>query len=183
VDTLREARAITDIVSVQNLFNLTDRSATDVLEECEREGLGFLPWSRSPPASSRHRVDPLDEIGERTGATPAQLALAWLLHTSPVVLPIPGTKTLAHLEDNVAAAEVRAHRRPDRRARRHRVTGRGAGGVTHYGPALRRADDPAPRLRSRRDDERDHDAGAGRGGGHHRSGQRHRRGDGPTVRT
>jgi pyridoxine 4-dehydrogenase len=107
VDTLREARAITDIVSVQNLFNLTDRSATDVLEECEREGLGFLPWFPIATGQLAEPGGPLDEIGERTGATPAQLALAWLLHTSPVVLPIPGTKTLAHLEDNVAAAGVR----------------------------------------------------------------------------
>jgi pyridoxine 4-dehydrogenase len=106
VTTLREARAITDIVSVQNLFNLTDRSATDVLEECEREGLGFLPWFPIATGQLAEPGGPLDEIGGRTGATPAQLALAWLLHTSPVVLPIPGTKTLAHLEDNVAAAEV-----------------------------------------------------------------------------
>jgi pyridoxine 4-dehydrogenase len=106
VDTLREARAITDIVSVQNLFNLTDRSAQDVLEECEREGLGFLPWFPIATGELAKPGGPLDEMGERTGATPAQLALAWLLHTSPVVLPIPGTKTLAHLEDNVAAAGV-----------------------------------------------------------------------------
>jgi pyridoxine 4-dehydrogenase len=106
VATLRDARAITDIVSVQNLFNLTDRSATDVLEECEREGLGFLPWFPIATGQLAEPGGPLDEIGGRTGATPAQLALAWLLHTSPVVLPIPGTKTLAHLEDNVAAAEV-----------------------------------------------------------------------------
>jgi pyridoxine 4-dehydrogenase len=104
VATLREARAITDIVSVQNLFNLTDRSAQDVLEECEREGLGFLPWFPIATGELARPGGPLDEIGERSGATPAQLALAWLLHTSPVVLPIPGTKTLAHLEDNVAAA-------------------------------------------------------------------------------
>jgi pyridoxine 4-dehydrogenase len=106
VETLRAARAITDIVSVQNLFNLTDRSAQDVLEECEREGLGFLPWFPIATGELAKPGGPLDEIGDRTGATPAQLALAWLLHTSPVVLPIPGTKTLAHLEDNVAAAEL-----------------------------------------------------------------------------
>lgn len=106
VDTLREARAITDIVSVQNLFNLTDRSAQDVLEECEREGLGFLPWFPIATGELAKEGGPLDALSEETGATAAQLALAWLLHTSPVVLPIPGTKTLAHLEDNVAAAQV-----------------------------------------------------------------------------
>jgi pyridoxine 4-dehydrogenase len=106
VDTLRAARDITDIVSVQNLFNLTDRSAADVLEECEREGLGFLPWFPIATGELAKPGGPLDELSEETGATPAQLALRWLLDVSPVVLPIPGTKTLEHLEDNVAAAGV-----------------------------------------------------------------------------
>jgi pyridoxine 4-dehydrogenase len=106
VDTLRAAREITDIVSVQNLFNLTDRSAQDVLGECEREGLGFIPWFPIATGELARPGGPLDELSEVSGATPAQLALAWLLHASPVVLPIPGTKTLAHLEDNVGAAEV-----------------------------------------------------------------------------
>jgi pyridoxine 4-dehydrogenase len=106
VDTLRAARAITDIVSVQNLFNLTDRSAQDVVGECEREGLAFLPWFPIATGELAKPGGPLDELSDRTGATPAQLALAWLLHTSPVVLPIPGTKTMDHLVDNVAAAEL-----------------------------------------------------------------------------
>jgi pyridoxine 4-dehydrogenase len=120
VDTLRAAREVTDIVSVQNLFNLTDRSARDVLEECEREGLGFIPWFPIATGELAKPGGPLDELSDETGATPAQLALAWLLQVSPCVLPIPGTSSLDHLEENVAAAQLELT--DDQRARLDAVT-------------------------------------------------------------
>ncbi|MTV24213.1 oxidoreductase [Nitriliruptoraceae bacterium ZYF776] len=106
VEQLAAARELAPIVSVQNRFNLTDRSAQDVLEACERDGLGFIPWFPIATGELARPGGPLDELSERTGASPAQLALAWLLHRSPNVLPIPGTKSRDHLEDNVGAALV-----------------------------------------------------------------------------
>jgi len=100
------AREIADIVSVQNLYNLTYRKSQDVLDYCTEQGLGFIPWF---PIASGKLAEPggvVDDIVHATGATPAQVALAWLLAVSPVVLPIPGTSKVAHLEENVAAAEV-----------------------------------------------------------------------------
>ena len=105
-EQIQAAREITPIVSVQNLYNLADRSAEPVLEYCEREGLGFVPWF---PIANRElaRPDgPLGALAVEIGATPTQLALAWLLRRSPVMLPIPGTSSLAHLEENVAAAAL-----------------------------------------------------------------------------
>jgi pyridoxine 4-dehydrogenase len=93
-------------VTVQNLYNLSDRSAEPVLDYCEREGIGFIPWfpmatgRLAQPGGSLHR------IAEANGVTPAQLALAWLLHRSAVLLPIPGTSTVAHLEENIAVAAI-----------------------------------------------------------------------------
>jgi aryl-alcohol dehydrogenase-like predicted oxidoreductase len=106
VDELRAAQAIATIATVQNRYNLTDRASEDVLEVCEEEGIGFIPWF--PIATGKLAEDggPLDRLAGETGATPAQLALAWLLHRSPVVLPIPGTSSIAHLEENVAASSV-----------------------------------------------------------------------------
>jgi pyridoxine 4-dehydrogenase len=106
VDELRHARGIAPIVSVQNRYNIADRAAEDVLAECEREGIGFIPWFPLSTGELARPGGPLAEAAERHGATPAQLALAWLLHRSPVMLPIPGTASVEHLEENVAAAEI-----------------------------------------------------------------------------
>jgi aryl-alcohol dehydrogenase-like predicted oxidoreductase len=98
---------IVPIVSVQNLYNLTDRSSEAVIETCEREGIAFIPWF---PLATGELASPggdLDEIASRHGATHVQVALAWLLAKSPVMLPIPGTSSVEHLEENVAATELR----------------------------------------------------------------------------
>jgi aryl-alcohol dehydrogenase-like predicted oxidoreductase len=107
VAELEQARAVLPIVSVQNLYNLADRSSEDVLEHCEREGIAFIPWFPVAAGRLARSGSVLDELATQHGATQAQLALAWLLHRSPVVLPIPGTGSLAHLEENCAATEVR----------------------------------------------------------------------------
>ncbi|MEH1014330.1 aldo/keto reductase [Micromonospora sp. CPCC 206060] len=106
VEQIEAARAITPVVSVQNLYNLADRSAEDVLDHCERNDLAFIPWFPIATGNLARPGGPLDAISTEHGATPAQLALAWLLRRSPVMLPIPGTSSVAHLEENVAAAEV-----------------------------------------------------------------------------
>jgi len=106
VEQLEEARRMIDVVSVQNRYNLTDREHDPVLDYCTREGIAFIPWL--PIANGSHAQAPLlAEIAAEVGATPAQVSLAWLLHRSPVVVPIPGTKSAAHLAENVAAAELR----------------------------------------------------------------------------
>jgi aryl-alcohol dehydrogenase-like predicted oxidoreductase len=104
VEQLELARSITPIATVQNRYNIADRAAEDVLDACEREGIGFIPWFPLNTGKLAGEGGPLDEIAERHGSSPAQLALAWLLHRSPVMLPIPGTSSVGHLEDNVAAA-------------------------------------------------------------------------------
>ena len=106
VSEIQAARAITPIATVQNRYNLADRSAEPVLNYCEREGIGFIPWF--PMATGRLAAagGPLQRIADEHGSRPAQLALAWLLARSPVLLPIPGTSTVAHLEENVAAAPI-----------------------------------------------------------------------------
>ncbi|AXO35678.1 aldo/keto reductase [Micromonospora chalcea] len=106
VEQIEAAREIAPIVSVQNLYNLADRSAEDVLAHCERHDLAFIPWFPIATGNLARPGGPLDAISTSHGATPAQLALAWLLRRSPVMLPIPGTSSVAHLEENVAAAEV-----------------------------------------------------------------------------
>ncbi|WP_406042773.1 aldo/keto reductase [Micromonospora sp. NBC_00898] len=106
VEQIEAARKITPIVSVQNLYNLADRSAEDVLDHCERNDLAFIPWFPIATGNLARPGGPLDAIASDHDATPAQLALAWLLRRSPVMLPIPGTSSVAHLEENVAAAEV-----------------------------------------------------------------------------
>ena len=98
---------IVPIVSVQNRYNLTDRASEAVVETCEREGIAFIPWYPLATGKLARRGGPLDEIATRHEATPAQVALAWLLARSPVVLPIPGTSSVEHLEENVAAAGLR----------------------------------------------------------------------------
>ena len=106
VEQIERARAVAPIATVQNLYNLADRSAEDVLEYCERHEIGFIPWF---PLATGRLAKPggaLDAIVSRLSATPSQLALAWLLRRSPVMLPIPGTSSIAHLEENVAAAGI-----------------------------------------------------------------------------
>jgi pyridoxine 4-dehydrogenase len=103
VEQLEGARAITQIVSVQNRYSLGDRESDDVLAICERDGIAFLPW-RPLGAGSLTRASELGQVAAAHGATAAQVAIAWLLHRSPAILPIPGTSTVAHLEENVAAA-------------------------------------------------------------------------------
>jgi pyridoxine 4-dehydrogenase len=97
---------IVPIVSVQNRYNLTDRSSEAVIETCEREGIAFIPWFPLATGDLARPGGDLDEIAQRYGATPAQVALAWLLAKSPAMLPIPGTSSVQHLEENVAATEL-----------------------------------------------------------------------------
>lgn len=106
VAQLEEARRIVPVVSVQNAYNLENRSSEDVLKACERLGIAFLPWYPLG-AGAALRSSRIKSIGKKIGATPAQVALAWLLTKSPVMLPIPGTSRLEHLEENVAAARLR----------------------------------------------------------------------------
>jgi aryl-alcohol dehydrogenase-like predicted oxidoreductase len=103
-EQLDEARSIVDVVSVQNRFNLGDRSSADVLAVCERDGLGFFPWFPLAAGNLARPGGVLAEIAEAHDARPGQVALAWLLARSPVTLPIPGTGSTAHLEENLAAA-------------------------------------------------------------------------------
>jgi aryl-alcohol dehydrogenase-like predicted oxidoreductase len=106
VPEIEQARAITEIATVQNLYNLTDRKSEEVLDHCTREGLGFIPWFPLAYGKLATPGSVLEKAAKDHDATPAQLALAWLLHRSPVVLPIPGTSKVAHLEDNMAAAAI-----------------------------------------------------------------------------
>jgi len=106
VSEIEAARAITPIVTVQNLYNLAERGAEPVLDYCERENLGFIPWFPMATGRLAQPGGPLQRIADEHGATPAQLTLAWLLQRSPVLLPIPGTSTVAHLEENVAASLI-----------------------------------------------------------------------------
>jgi pyridoxine 4-dehydrogenase len=103
VAQLVEAERITPIASVQNRYNLSDRAGEDVLTYCERRGITFIPWL---PVHPRTWHDGVTAVAARLGASPVQVALAWLLHRSPVMLPIPGTSSMAHLEENVAAADL-----------------------------------------------------------------------------
>ncbi len=107
VEQLKEARDVVEVASVQNLYNLTDRRHEPVLDFCAQEGICFVPWL--PIAGGRH-AEPggvLAEVAVELGATTAQVSLAWLLHRSPVIVPIPGTGSMAHLEENAAAAALR----------------------------------------------------------------------------
>jgi len=105
VSGLERARAVVDIASVQNLYNLLDREHEDVLAVCERDGLAFIPWFPLADGRLAKRPGPLAPIGRRRGVRPSQVALAWLLRRSPVIVPVPGTSSIEHLEENVAAAE------------------------------------------------------------------------------
>jgi len=106
VADIKAARKVLPIVSVQNLYNITDRKHEDVLDYCTSENLGFIPWFPLATGSLAKSGSALDRIALRLGAQPGQVALAWLLRKSPVTLPIPGTSQVKHLEDNTAAALV-----------------------------------------------------------------------------
>lgn len=106
VAQLDEARRIVEIASVQNEYNLGNRESEDVLEVCEREGIAFLPWYPLDAGELARPGGPVEEVAAAHGATPAQVALAWLLQRSPVTIPIPGTSSLAHLEENLGAREL-----------------------------------------------------------------------------
>lgn len=105
VHQLDEAVRMVEVVSVQNRYNLGDRTSQDVLDWCEARNVAFIPWR--PLGLDGIDVSVVKEIAGRHGATKGQVALAWLLASSPVMLPIPGTSKVRHLEENVAAAEVR----------------------------------------------------------------------------
>jgi pyridoxine 4-dehydrogenase len=106
VADIEAAAKVFPVATVQNLYNLADRSSEDVLDYCEAKGIGFIPWYPLAAGDLARPGTPLDAIARRTGATPSQVALAWVLTRSPVMLPIPGTSKVAHLEDNIRAAGI-----------------------------------------------------------------------------
>jgi pyridoxine 4-dehydrogenase len=106
VTQLAEARDLVEIATVQNRYNLTDRKHEPVLEACEAAGIGFIPWFPLATGDLATEGSPVAEVARAHGATPGQVALAWLLHRSPVVLPIPGTSSLEHLAENTAARDL-----------------------------------------------------------------------------
>jgi pyridoxine 4-dehydrogenase len=110
VAELEQARAIVEVATVQNRYNLTDRRSEDVLAACEQLGIGFIPWFPLATGKLAEPGGPLDTIARSHDATPAQIALAWLLARSPVMLPIPGTSSIEHLEENVAATRIELSR-------------------------------------------------------------------------
>ncbi|MBB6626781.1 aldo/keto reductase [Nocardioides sp. KIGAM211] len=106
VDQLQAAQEVATIATVQNLFNLTNRDAEPLLDHCEQHGIGFIPWFPLATGELSKEDGPLAAAAKEHDATPSQLALAWLLRRSPVMLPIPGTKSVDHLESNTAAAAI-----------------------------------------------------------------------------
>ena len=106
VDQLEAAQKVATIVSVQNMYNISVRTAEPVLEACEAKNIGFIPWFPLAAGPLAAADGPLQRIAADHDASPSQLALAWLLKRSPVMLPIPGTSKVAHLEENVAAAGI-----------------------------------------------------------------------------
>jgi aryl-alcohol dehydrogenase-like predicted oxidoreductase len=106
VAEIQAAQAHFPVVSVQNMYNLTTRQHEEVLDYCEREGIAFIPWFPLAAGGLAQTGSVLEEVAGRLGATTAQIALAWVLKRSPVMLPIPGTSRVAHLEENVAAAAL-----------------------------------------------------------------------------
>jgi aryl-alcohol dehydrogenase-like predicted oxidoreductase len=106
VEEIEAARKVFPVATVQNLYNLTDRSSEAVLDYCEKNSIGFIPWFPLAAGDLARPGTALDALVRKTGATPSQVALAWMLKRSPVMLPIPGTGKVAHLEDNVRAASI-----------------------------------------------------------------------------
>ena len=106
VEDIEAASKVFKVATVQNRYNLVDRKSEDVLAHCERAGIGFIPWYPLAAGDLARPGGVLDAVAQRHGATPGQIALAWLLKRSPVMLPIPGTAKVAHLEENMAAARI-----------------------------------------------------------------------------
>lgn len=106
LDQLHQAQHMIEVVSVQNRYNLTDRDSEPVLESCERQSIAFLPWRPVAGGELGAIGSALERIAQKHNRTPAQIALAWLLQRSPVMLPIPGTASVKHLEENVEAAGI-----------------------------------------------------------------------------
>ena len=106
VEEIQAAQEVFEVATVQNLYNLTDRGHEDVLNYCEQQGIGFIPWYPLAAGRLAEPGGPVANIAEAHEATTGQVALAWLLQRSEVMLPIPGTSTVEHLEENVAAAEL-----------------------------------------------------------------------------
>jgi pyridoxine 4-dehydrogenase len=106
VAQIEEAGTYFTVATVQNRYNLTDGSSEDVLDHCTANGIGFIPWAPISAGELAAPGGPVAEAAERLGATPGQVALAWLLRRSPAMLPIPGTGSIAHLEENLAAAAI-----------------------------------------------------------------------------
>ena len=107
VKDIEQAKKTAPIVSVQNKYNMGDRTHEDVLQYCEKNNLGFIPWFPLEAGKLNKAGSALDQAAKAHNASSAQLAVAWLLHHSPVTLPIPGTSSIQHLEENVAAAEIK----------------------------------------------------------------------------
>jgi aryl-alcohol dehydrogenase-like predicted oxidoreductase len=106
VEEIKTAQQVFPVVTVQNRYNATDRHSEDVLEYCEEQGIGFIPWFPVAAGDLARSGGPLHKLATERGITVSQLSLAWLLRRSPVVIPIPGTSKVAHLEENLAAAKV-----------------------------------------------------------------------------
>jgi aryl-alcohol dehydrogenase-like predicted oxidoreductase len=106
VDDIKEAREVFEVATVQNIYNLTNRQHEDVLEYCASEGIGFIPWFPLAAGDLAKPGGPVADAAEAHDATPGQIALAWLLQHSEVMLPIPGTGSVEHLVENVAAADI-----------------------------------------------------------------------------
>jgi pyridoxine 4-dehydrogenase len=106
VEEIQAASRVFKVSTVQNRFNLADRESEDVLDHCEKHGIGFIPWYPLAAGSLLKPDSPLTKIAKAHGAAPSQVALAWTLKRSPVMIPIPGTSKVAHLEENVGAAGI-----------------------------------------------------------------------------
>ena len=118
VEEIKAAQAYFPVVTVQNRYNLVDRADEAVLDYCAANGIGFIPWNPLAAGDLTRPGGALDAIATKLGATPGQIALAWVLKRSPAMLPIPGTGRVSHLEENVAAAAITLSRRGFRRPRR-----------------------------------------------------------------
>ncbi|HEV3268900.1 MAG TPA: aldo/keto reductase [Acidimicrobiales bacterium] len=106
VDEIKAAQKVIPVVTVQNLYNLTNRQSEEVLDYCDAQGIGFIPWFPVASGSLARPGGPLDALAKEKGVSVAQLSLAWLLQRSQMMIPIPGTSKVAHLEENVAAKDV-----------------------------------------------------------------------------
>lgn len=107
VHEIQKAQKIADIISVQNLYNMGNRQSENVLEYCEQNNIGFIPWAPIGSGELAQVKGKIDSLAKNKHASPSQIALAWLLKRSPVILPIPGTSSIAHLEENTAAAMLK----------------------------------------------------------------------------